>query len=48
MSTAYKFGYQDVKDAYDRIRPYLKETPLEPSFYLGDGERKYFFKLETF
>lgn len=42
------FGYQDVKDAYDRIHPYLKETPLEPSFYLGDGDRKYFFKLETF
>ena len=42
------FGYEDVKNAYERIKPYLKETPLEPSFYLGDGERKYFFKLETF
>lgn len=42
------FRYQDVKDAYDRISPYLKETPLEPSFYMGDGTRKYFFKLESF
>lgn len=42
------FGYQDVKDAYTRIKPYLKDTPLAPSFYLGDGTRKYFFKLESF
>ena len=42
------FGYQDVKDAYDRIKPYLKDTPLEPSFYLGDGTHKYYFKLESF
>ena len=42
------FGFKDVKDAYDRIKPYLKDTPLAPSFYLGDGTRKYFFKLESF
>lgn len=42
------FGYNDVKEAYDRIKPYLKDTPLEPSFYLGDGARKYYFKLESF
>lgn len=42
------FGYEEVKAAYERIKPYLKDTPLEPSFYLGDGERKYFFKLESF
>ena len=42
------FGYNDVKEAYDRIKPYIKDTPLEPSFYLGDGGRRYFFKLESF
>lgn len=42
-----RFRYQDVKDAYDRIKPYLPDTPLVPSFYLGDGERKYYFKLES-
>lgn len=42
------FGYQDVKDAAGRIGPYLKETPLEPSFRMGGGNRKYWFKLETF
>ena len=44
----YSFDFNEVKEAYDRISPYLKETPLEPSFYLGDGNRKYYFKLETF
>ena len=44
----YTFDFNEVKEAYDRIKPYLKDTPLEPSFYLGDGNRKYYFKLETF
>ena len=42
------FTYRDVEEAYARIKPYLKETPLEASQYLGNGERKYYFKLETF
>ena len=48
------FGFEDVKEACKRIRPFLKETPLEPSFYLGcdcgeaGGRRNYFFKLESF
>lgn len=42
------FGFQDVKEAYERISPYLRKTPLEESYYLGDGQRRYFFKLETF
>ena len=42
------FGYQDIQDAYARIKPYIRRTPLEESYYLGDGERKYFFKLESF
>ena len=44
----YTFDYNEVKQAYDRIRPYLKDTPLEPSFYLGGSRRNYFFKLESF
>lgn len=36
-----------MKNAYDRIKNYLKVTPLEESFYLGDGDRRYFFKLES-
>ncbi|WP_262495775.1 threonine/serine dehydratase [Paenibacillus sp. B2(2019)] len=33
--------------AYDRIKNYVNRTPLEESFYLGDEERRYFFKLES-
>lgn len=42
------FTYQDVKEAYTRIRPYIRKTPLEESYYLGDDKRNYFFKLESF
>lgn len=42
------FNYEEVKAAYDRIKPYVRKTPLEKSFYLGDSEREYFFKLESF
>ena len=77
------FSYKDVQEAYERIKPYIRRTPLEESYYLGglggkidgdehalepgdehaleralghgdehalerDGERKYFFKLESF
>ncbi len=41
-----KFTAQEVIEAYERISPYLDRTPLAESLYLGDGERKYFFKLE--
>lgn len=42
------FNYNNVKDAYSRIKKYVPKTPLEESFYLGDENRKYFFKLESF
>lgn len=42
------FDYNEVKAAYERISPYVRKTPLEQSFYLGDGQRNYFFKLESF
>lgn len=43
-----RFNYNEVKDAYARIKDHVRKTPLEQSFYLGDGEREYFFKLESF
>ena len=42
-----KFTAQEVFEAYDRIKPYLPDTPLAESVHLGDGERRYFFKLEN-
>ena len=41
------FCYEEVKQAYERISPYIRKTPLEQSFYLGDDTRNYFFKLES-
>lgn len=42
------FNYNEVKDAYERIKGYVRKTPLEQSFYLGESGRQYFFKLESF
>ncbi|WP_240037281.1 hypothetical protein [Paenibacillus amylolyticus] len=42
------FNYEHVFQAYDRIKKHLKPTPLEESFYQGDLNRRYFFKLESF
>ena len=42
-----KFTAQEVFEAYDRIKPYIPDTPLYESVHLGDGERRYFFKLEN-
>ncbi len=42
------FGYEDVKKAYQRISPYIRKTPLEPSYYLCGAGREYLFKLESF
>lgn len=41
------FTFQNVQQAYERIRPYVRQTPLEESFYLGGEGRRYFFKLES-
>lgn len=41
-------NYQEVKEAYERIKKYVRNTPLEESYYLGDEKKKYFFKLESF
>ena len=41
------FGYNDVKEAYDAIKDYVRETPLEQSYYLGNENQKFFFKLES-
>lgn len=42
------FSYNDVENAYMRIKEYIRKTPLEESYFLGDNDRKYFFKLESF
>lgn len=42
------FNYKDTEDAYNRIKNYTVKTPLEESFYLGNENKKYFFKLESF
>ena len=41
------FGYKDVLDAYEAIKEYVRETPLEQSYYLGNENQKFFFKLES-
>ena len=41
------FNFEEVKQAYERIGPYVRRTPLEESFYLNDGDRRYYFKLES-
>lgn len=42
------FAYEEIKAAYDRIKPYIRKTPLEASMHLSTEERKYSFKLEPF
>ncbi len=42
------FDYKDVKDGYERIKNHIRKTPLEESYYLGDENKRYFFKLESF
>lgn len=42
------FGYDEVRAAYDRIKTYIPDTPLEQAYHLGEGKRNYFFKLESF
>lgn len=42
-----QLSYKDVKEAYDAIKDYVRETPLEQSYYLGNENQKFFFKLES-
>lgn len=42
------FNYNDVKQAYEVIKKYIRETPLEESYFLGDDDKRYYFKLESF
>lgn len=41
------FSFEEIKQAYERISPYVGKTPLKESFYLNYDGRRYFFKLET-
>lgn len=43
-----RFNYKEVELAYERIKDYIRKTPLEESFFLGNTSRSYFFKLESF
>ena len=42
-----KVTFQDILDARETIRPYVRQTPLEKSFFLGDAEHEFYFKLES-
>ena len=42
-----KLTFADILQARETIRPYVRQTPLEKSFYLGDEEHQFFFKLES-
>ncbi|MDO4355056.1 MAG: threonine/serine dehydratase [Clostridia bacterium] len=41
-----RFDGADVQRALTAVRPYVRLTPLEESFYLNRDGRRYFFKLE--
>lgn len=42
-----KLTFEEIRQACEAIRPYVRKTPLEQAFYLGDDEHKFFFKLES-
>lgn len=42
-----KVTFQDILEAREAIRPYVRKTPLEESFYLGDADHRFYFKLES-
>lgn len=42
-----EFNFNEIQQAYDRIHPYVPTTPLTKSFYLGDNNQNYYFKLES-
>ena len=39
--------FDDILKARETIRPYVRQTPLEESFFLGDKDHRFFFKLES-
>ncbi len=41
------FSFEDILQAEAALRPYLPETPLVQSYYLGDPDHKFYFKLES-
>lgn len=41
-----RLTYADIEAAYNKISPYLKETPLEKSIYLSDDTKNVYMKLE--
>lgn len=39
--------FADILQARERIAPYVRFTPLEKSFFLGDENSEFYFKLES-
>ena len=42
-----KLTFEDILAARRTIQPYVRQTPLEESFFLGDEAHKVYFKLES-
>ena len=39
--------FDEILQAREAIRPYVRKTPLEKSFFLGDANQEFYFKLES-
>ena len=39
--------FDQILQAREAIRPYVRQTPLEKSFFLGDENHEFYFKLES-
>jgi hypothetical protein len=39
--------FDDILKARENIRSYVRQTPLEQSFFLGDAEHRFYFKMES-
>lgn len=42
------FSFQDVLEAEKRIKNHILESPLDPSLFLNEDTREYYFKLECY
>ncbi len=48
MNNSEKLTYEEVLLAHQRIEQYISKTPLDPSLFLNDDKRQYYFKLECY
>ncbi|MBF4691879.1 threonine ammonia-lyase [Fusibacter ferrireducens] len=42
------FNLKDVSEAHERVKHFIRKTPLEASYFLGNENTNYYFKLESF